>query len=211
MESQAREVQRSPPVFFETGGLLLFGGSMSPTFGLAFLDTTTKAEEGQWLTITNPLNGEPALFQGQPIQIKLAGPDSAHFNRVVAEMAASALADTSDEAIPRDAGEIKAVLTRKTGDECTLLAGLTLDWRNIPNANQQALPFSAELALQLYQHYPVVREQAYTFVNTRRNWLLEVQENLPNGHPANTGSNGMPKVTSEKPSHKSSRKGPQQS
>jgi hypothetical protein len=132
--------------------------------GLEALDTIAASEEGAWLTLRNPFTNEPIIVDKEPLRLKLAGPDSERFHKMLQETAhrmerARGLAP--DRTLGRDqSNQIMA--------EC--FAPMVLDWEGFRGENGQPVPCSREQVERLFRQRPRLRQQADQFVGAIANF-----------------------------------------
>lgn len=139
----------------------------SPSFDLDAVDTVTGAEAGANMTVLR-LDRTPLIASnGQPVTIRLLGADStkyrglarAQVRRRMAELANKPEAMTDDE------------FEKSNAETLSMLVSCTVSWSNVMDRAGQPIPLTPETASALYTAYPVIREQAESFINDRRNFL----------------------------------------
>lgn len=131
-------------------------------FDFDSFDTTTASEQGQEFEVQHPLTGPTGLF------IRMKG---THSEQVKTEL----------KRIANRAKAARAGTVRKDDEDegARFLASITLSWRSQDaNGNPrpvtlggEELPFNTENAFQVYKKYPLVAEQASTFVFNAANFL----------------------------------------
>lgn len=136
-------------------------------FALPGMDTKTLSEEGVEM-IVNRLNSTDPLTDkdGNPVKIKLLGPDSAKYRALsrlqvrkrLSRMAAAGQAEAEKFAAD-DETEIIAVL-----------AACTISWSGILTTKGAPIPCTAETAAALYTGFPAIRDQADLFMAQRENF-----------------------------------------
>lgn len=129
---------------------------------LQLFDTVSQSETGSWLHLERPDNGEKAYLDDagkQPLRLKLKGPDSKAWVTFVRKA--------------RKESESKKTVEETDLEDAQLMARLTLDWQNIPDAEGKPMKFNSDDAVGVYLRYKDIRIQALRFI--------QKQENFTNG------------------------------
>lgn len=133
--------------------------------GLSHLNTVAASEAGAWLECRDPYTGGPLMVDGLRLRLKLAGPDSEAYQRMLAETArelGKARSLLPDQIVPREqANRIMA--------EC--MAPLVLNWEGfVDEDNGQPLPCNRANVERLFRSVPRLRMQADEFMGTIANF-----------------------------------------
>lgn len=147
--------------------------------GLSHLDTVAASEAGAWLDCRDPYTGGPLLVDGQRLRLKLAGPDSEAYQRMLAETArelGKARSLTPDQIVPREqANRIMA--------EC--MAPLVLEWEGfLDEDGGKPLPCTRPNVERLFRSVPRLRMQADEFIGTIANFRPRPELCSPPGSPS---------------------------
>lgn len=132
------------------------------------IDTTALSEAGAWCGLRHPGTGQPLTSGGQPVRIRLAGPDGARF-RAARRQLRDALLERLASA--RDRNDSAALAELEAEAEREMAAALTLEWENIRLPDGSALPCSAENARRLYRDLPWLLAQVGGFAAERANFI----------------------------------------
>jgi hypothetical protein len=137
---------------------------------LAPIDTRTGSSTGATLTVLN-LDGAPLLNSlGQTHTLHLLGPDSDVYARAMHDLTqrrineAAAAADRGEKPTPADPISARA-------DASDVLARCTRNWAGFLDGAGEPIPFTLDAARELYNRFPLIREQADAFVSRRANFL----------------------------------------
>lgn len=137
-------------------------------FDLAQVDTKTLAETGVNMPVKS-LDGRPLIARnGQPVVITLLGSDSAKYRSLTRVQVRKRMEQM--------AGNKHNVLTEADMDETDrdvldVLVACTVGWSNVLDTSGQDIPFGEDNVRKLYGAYPVVREQAESFISDRANFI----------------------------------------
>lgn len=136
-----------------------------PFLGLEDLDSRKGSEEGAWMPLRSPRDGQSIAIDGERLELLIAGPDSKRYQDMIAEMArrfARARANSKDgEVAPEDARRINA--------EC--VAMVVLDWRGFREMDGAEARPTADRVTRLFTERPWAREQTETFSGSRAHFL----------------------------------------
>lgn len=132
-------------------------------FDLDVIDTKTRSEAGVYMAV-KALDGTPLLnSSGTPVEIMVKGPDSADYTRLLRtqikkRMARSGI-PTEDQSVEDEA------------DLVELLVACTMGWKGVlEKGKKEPVPFTADACRQLYQSFPVIRDQVDSFIASRANF-----------------------------------------
>lgn len=133
-------------------------------FDLDVIDTKSRSEEGVYMRVKT-LDGSPLVnSKGDPVEIKVKGPDSADYTRLVRAQIKKRMARSG---IPTEEQSVE-----DEADLIELLAACTVGWRGVlEKAKTEPVPFTAEACRQLYQSFPVIRDQVDGFIASRANFI----------------------------------------
>lgn len=131
-------------------------------FDFDAFDTATNSEQGAEFEVMHPVTGPTGLF------IRMKG---THSEQVKTEL----------KRIANRAKAARAGTVRKDDEHegARFLASITLGWRSVDREGNprpvtlggQEYPFNTENAFQAYKNYPLIAEQASTFVFNAANFL----------------------------------------
>jgi hypothetical protein len=158
---------------------------MSVKFGLNYLDTKTRSEEGRWVEIVHPATGKPT-----GVELFLFGPDSRQYSLAEARVKQQEMdrARARDQ-IKRD--EIESdVLEREEEIRREFLVEVTHSWRGVIDDKGANVPITDENLKAFYTAYPVAQRQAIRFLDNINNWLLETEKNSSSGQSGASDSAG---------------------
>lgn len=137
-------------------------------FALDGIDTKTLSEAGVDVVIKKLNSNEPLkAANGEPVSIKVLGPDSGKYRTLSRAQIRKRLAK-------RAAGQTEvtdADMDENDHDAMEILAGCTVGWAGVLDKAGAAIPCTFENAMKLYENYPVVREQVDFFLSERSNFL----------------------------------------
>ncbi|HEY6965904.1 MAG TPA: hypothetical protein VI229_00420 [Burkholderiales bacterium] len=151
-------------------------------FQLDALDTRTLSERGVDMQVRNIGTNEPlsvtppALGDAEekpvPVSIRLLGPDSDKYLQLQRAVSAARMQRAQDAS--RASGALDPAQEMRVIDEEEIdtLSAVTVAWTGVFDAEWKAIPCNAENAAALYRAYPVIRDQAYRFMQMRSNFLL---------------------------------------
>jgi hypothetical protein len=142
-------------------------------FDLEAVDTKTLSERGVDMPVRTVSTGEPMVNRhGKPVTLKLLGPDSSVF-RTETRAALRERLDRLAEFEKLD-NATRTMREAEATDEAAkrILVKMTVGWSGILDAEGKEVEFSLAAATELYDSYPVVREQADSFVNDRARFLM---------------------------------------
>ncbi|NDC57528.1 MAG: hypothetical protein EBZ50_01590 [Alphaproteobacteria bacterium] len=128
---------------------------------LPVLDTRTKSEAGIEVTIRRPDNGEPVTTRGVPLVLVVKGMDSRAYSEAVAQ-ASEARADVAAKGQKLDVDAFRA----------RILAACTIGWKGVFDRDGNPVPFSTEIAEQMFLQLPVLAEQVDGAIGDRSRFLL---------------------------------------
>lgn len=124
---------------------------------LQSLDTKTRAEEGEWMTLVHPGTRHEIVDEnGETVQIKLLGRDSETYR---AEIHKANREATKNSKQPYNDDLVVELLVK-----------CTVDWEGVVYKGDH-LECTHENAKWLYHQFPWIREQADTFQYNRANYL----------------------------------------
>ena len=134
-------------------------------FDLDVIDTKTLSEAGASMPV-RALDGSPLRnSKGEPVEIVVKGPDSADYARLVRAQIKKRMARSG---LPTDEQSLE-----DEADLVTLLATCTLGWNGVlDKGTKEPLAFSMDACRQLYQNFPVIRDQVDAFIASRANFTL---------------------------------------
>lgn len=147
-------------------------------FDLADIDTKERAEAGADMRVRR-VDGSPLLARnGQPVTIRLLGSDSSKYETALQmnarrRIAANAAASAAGQPITVTENDIK----RAREDALDILAACTVSWENVFDTEGNPVDCTAEAARALYAGFPVIRDQAESFVASRSNFLTASSSN----------------------------------
>lgn len=132
-------------------------------FDLDVIDTKTISEAGAKLAVKK-LDGSPLLnSMGAPVEITVKGPDSADYTRLLRTQIKKRMARSG---IPTEEQSAE-----DETDLVELLVSCTLSWNGILDKDtKQPVAFSPNACRQLYQNFPVIRDQVDSFIANRANF-----------------------------------------
>ena len=142
-------------------------------FDLDGVDTKTLSERGVEMEILAVSTGKPMVNRhGKAVTLTLLGPDSEIFRTETRAALRDRLQRVPDfdklDPATRTMREAEATEQAARG----ILVKLTIGWAGILDEKGEDVAFSAEGAAALYDQFPVVREQADSFVNDRARFLM---------------------------------------
>lgn len=133
----------------------------------AEIDTKTLSDTGVDMVVTKVGTREPLLAKnGKPVAITLLGPDSDVYREQSRVQVKKRLSRTTDV---KSLSEID--LVEADQDALNLIVACTVGWKNVFNTEGKAVEFSKEAIRELYEKYPVVREQADAFIVDRMRFI----------------------------------------
>lgn len=150
-------------------------------FDLSKLETRESSNEGAWLHITSPVDGELIYADAdhedpKPCRIKLAGADSDVHKRVSNRLGSARAVNT----VGKD-GRLKISLDKISQDNLELACECTLDTENL-EWEGVAINASNKKQIQLmYESAPWLLEQVREFIETRSNFLGNLRTNSSHG------------------------------
>lgn len=131
-------------------------------FDLPGQDTRSLSEEGVWFTpssLTGGVIGKPH----NPVKLKLLGPDSDTYRRLVRAQARRRLQSAV-------AGGETDTFAEEEAATFEILSSCTVDWSGIQSTSGEPIPFSREAAEALYRGFPAIRDQVDGWISTRVNF-----------------------------------------
>lgn len=133
-------------------------------FDLVAIDTKTLSEAGVPMTVRG-LDGAPLVNSaGGQVQITVKGPDSADYMRLlraqIRKRVARSGTPTEEQAAEDD------------NDLIELLTACTTGWSGVLSKEDgNPVAFSADACRQLYNAFPVLRDQVDRFIGERANFI----------------------------------------
>jgi len=127
------------------------------TVDLSQFDTKKTSEEGVWVEIENPIDGEPL-----GIHFKILGSDSEVYNKQIRK--------NKDKMMKQGMRNIKS--ENLEVEEIELLVACTVDWDNIVD-NGEKLECTKENVRYVYKNYPWIKDQVDDFIGDRSNFLSQ--------------------------------------
>jgi hypothetical protein len=124
---------------------------------LASLDTGKNSDEGVWMELESPKDGEPL-----GMHIKVLGKDSKEYK--------SQIRKNNDKKLKKGFRNLK--FEKIETEEIELLTACTADWKGVVY-NGEELEFSRENVRWLYKTYSWAKEQVDEFIGDRSNFLGE--------------------------------------
>ena len=142
-------------------------------FDLAEIDTKSLSDSGVDMVVHKIGTLEPLLAKnGKPVSITLLGPDSDVYRDQSRVQVKKRLSRTTDV---KSLSEID--LVEADQDALNLIVACTVGWKNVLNTDGKPVEFSKEAVRELYEKYPVVREQADAFIVDRMRFIKASSEN----------------------------------
>jgi hypothetical protein len=133
-------------------------------FDFAQIDTRKHSETGMALTIRKPDGSVLNDSDGNPVSIMLLGPDSSKYRQVTRDSVRKRLAQrAAGNAAPVSDADIEEA----ERDAIELLVACTVSWQGVRTPQGEVIPCTPDNARALYVGYPVVREQAESFIANR--------------------------------------------
>lgn len=115
--------------------------------------------------LRDPFTDRPLLVDGVPIRLKLAGPDSDRYQKMIDENRERL--DKARALSPTGRVETDA-LNRITAET---MAGMVMEWTGVVDTDTgQPLPCTPENVERLFRYRPRLRMQAFTFVTDIANF-----------------------------------------
>jgi len=127
------------------------------TVDLSQFDTKKTSEEGVWVEIESPIDGEPL-----GIHFKILGSDSEVYNKQIRK--------NKDKMMKQGMRNIKS--ENLEVEEIELLVACTVDWDNIVD-NGEKLECTKENVRCVYKNYPWIKDQVDDFIGDRSNFLSQ--------------------------------------
>jgi hypothetical protein len=147
--------------------------------GLGHIDTVGASEQGAWLDCRDPFTGAPLAVDGRPLRLKLIGPDSEAYTRMLTETArqmGKARSLKADQIVPRE--EADRILA-----EC--MAPMVLEWSGfLHEENGEPLPCTRANVERLFRTVPRLRVQADEFIGSIANFKPAPGESSPPASPS---------------------------
>ena len=132
-------------------------------FDLAAIDTKPLSEAGALLKI-RALDGKFLLnSKGGAVSLIVKGPDSAEYTRLLRSQVKKRMARSG---LPTDDES-----TQDDSEMIDLLVACTISWGGILSKEQEPIPFTPEVCRQLYEAFPVIRDQVDAFIANRVNFI----------------------------------------
>jgi hypothetical protein len=134
-------------------------------FDLDMIDTKTRSEAGAPMPV-KALDGSPLInSKGEPVEIITKGPDSADYARLVRAQIKKRMARSG---LPTEEQS-----QEDEADLIELLVTCTLGWRGVlEKGKKEPMLFTPDACRQLYQSFPVIRDQVDAFISSRANFTL---------------------------------------
>lgn len=137
-------------------------------FDLAQVDTKTLAETGVDMPVKS-LDGKPLIARnGEPVAITLLGSDSTKYRALTRVQVRKRM---EQMAVGKNSVLTEADMDETDRDVLDVLVACTIGWKNVLDTSGQPIEFTEDNLRKLYGAYPVVREQAETFISTRANFI----------------------------------------
>jgi PIN domain nuclease of toxin-antitoxin system len=135
-------------------------------FDFDSIDTVAGSEQGIQMPVKN-LTGQPMTDKhGQAVSITLKGPDSETYRKLTRAQVKKRL----DRAAKGESLGDDSTLAEAEADAIEIMAACTMAWTGINDKAGEPIPCSRETARQLYQRYPIIREQVDVFISSRLNF-----------------------------------------
>lgn len=133
-------------------------------FDLDLVDTKTNSESGITMKV-KMLDGAPLTnSKGDPVEIIVKGPDSSDYTRLVRAQIKKRMGRAG---LPTEEQSLE-----DEADLIDLLTHCTIGWRGVlEKGKKDEVPFTPEACRQLYQSFPVIRDQVDTFIANRANFI----------------------------------------
>ena len=136
---------------------------------LASFDLTKSAGEGAKCELRHPGTNEPLLTaSGEPVYILLAGMDSKVYQNKSTELENARYQRNVDSKKKGKSNLLKEVLD----DNMELIVECTLGWGNL-FLDGAMLKFDKKVCVDIYTRFGWIREQAYSFIVDRSNYLRD--------------------------------------
>lgn len=135
-------------------------------FALDGQDSRTLSQEGIWFT-PQAMRGGPLGKADDPVRLKLLGPDSDTYRRLIRQQARRRMRDLATGAATDD----EATFAREEADTLEILAACTVDWSGVFTSKGEAIPVSKEAAGALYRGFPHIRDQVDMWISNRGNFI----------------------------------------
>lgn len=132
------------------------------------IDTTALSEAGAWCPLRHPASGQPLTSDGEPVRVRLAGPDGTRF-RTARRQVREALMERL--AAARERGDAAALAQLEAEAEIEMAAALTLDWENVRLPSGERFACSPDNARRLYRDLPWLLAQVGGFAAERANFI----------------------------------------
>jgi len=127
------------------------------------IDTVTLSDEGVWMPLEHPTNGEDLTHNGKPIRFKILGADGEK---------AQKLQQKAAEKI--EAGKLRNRQRRNLEFETAvykdMMAKVIVELDNVPG-DDGLIEYSVEAVKELFERAPWTFEQAFGFFMARSNFL----------------------------------------
>lgn len=136
-------------------------------FDLDSIDTLSASEKGVEMPVKDLAGTQMTDKGGKPVSITLKGPDSETYRKLTRAQVRKRI----DRAAKGDKTEDDALAAEAEADAIDIMAACTVGWAGINDKAGKPIPCTAENARQLYQRYPIIREQVDLFVSNRLNFL----------------------------------------
>jgi hypothetical protein len=148
--------------------------------GLEGTDTVAASEAGSWLVLRDPFTDRPIVVDGEPLRLKLAGPDSDRYQKMIDEN--QERLGKARSLSPTGRVETEA-LNRITAET---MAQMVLDWSGFRDDAGTAMPCTPDNVERLFRYRPRLRMQAFAFVTDIANF--RVPNEGPSSSPSPPGS-----------------------
>lgn len=126
-------------------------------------------EDGEWMDVIHPTEEEETGWR-----IKLAGMGTKAYNVAESTFASRRLKGInikSRKQIKQALENLDQATEDIQQNQRELLAEITLDWEGVFDEKGAAIPFTKELALQVYEEYSWLEQQVREFVSDRANFI----------------------------------------
>jgi len=121
-------------------------------------NTVQACEDGAWLTIRDFEDAKT------DIALKVIGVDAKRFKTEVLKLAKKAEGTKIQDTEELEMSNIRT------------LVSITVDWKGVDGPDGKAIPFSKEMANEIYTNSPHIAKQVLEFAKERTNFLSEKQK-----------------------------------
>lgn len=137
-------------------------------FALSDIDTKAGADLGTEVAFLR-LDGSPLLnAKGEPVGVNVLGADSATYRRLNRELGRRRL-----ERLQKQRGRALTddQLDQIEREDIALLSKITTGWFGVLDSKGKEIPYTTDAVGELFNQYPVAREQTETAVNDRTRFI----------------------------------------